>query len=719
MKKRRSLLALLGLVIAGLQFAGCRIDRLPPPSPAMEEALQELSGEADAPPRTIPQLREDYRATLDYLIPRIAAKKASERFEPQITLQDVASHAGRPGAEEERMELCAAMIGRLSRETPQPTRVWIVRQLGRVGKAESVPALKQLLRDEDPQLREVARRALENNPAPSASDALRAELKRPGETRWRIGLINALAQRRDTVSVPLFADQLDDSDKSVGAAAAAGLAAIANNEAAEALWAAYESEKGMARSLLAMGRTMASRGERKAAAETFRKLYRSEEAVSVRAAALVGLAACDSDYVSDLALEAMRSEESALQSAAIESARAVLNPKLIRSMAETLSETGPEIQVQTLGLLADRGNSASLPDVIEMLDSSDEPVRVAAAIVVGRIGRPESVDALLEVLTEREGSERKAAEQALAETSGQGVRERLVRRAASGKSETRAAAIKSLASRNDTDALPSLMDYALEDDDAVSRAAFKSLERMAGDDEIPALAKMLVKAKDEDVRQGLEKALKSACGRCEASDAAADLLLPFLKSKNVKSRRALLSALSALGGRTAMEAVVEALSDPNADIRGAAIRSLSDWPDFEAVDDLLVIASDTETNLTHHALAVGGMTRLVRECDEEPVDRRLEAAQAVLRIARRSQEKKKALAALGTVPDAASAETVVALMKEPELRDEAARAALALGKELKDSDPDTVRELAKAVRRLKVSKDMKRQADEMLKKPRK
>jgi len=142
--------------------------------------------------------------TVNDLIPRLAAAKVEDRYSAQMELQHLAANAARPGAEAERAELTKILAAKATdAAVPQPARVWIVRQLDYFGAAESVGALTTLLKDPDAELKECARRALEKNPAPTATDSLRAALAQGGDTSWRIGLIQSLGEKGDTASVSL------------------------------------------------------------------------------------------------------------------------------------------------------------------------------------------------------------------------------------------------------------------------------------------------------------------------------------------------------------------------------------------------------------------------------------------------------------------------------------------------------------------------------------
>jgi HEAT repeat protein len=166
--------------------------------------------------------------TVSDLIPKLAAAKVEDRYASQMELQALALKAGRPGAESERSELAKVLAAKAADATvPQPARVWIVRQLEYIGARESVATLTTLLSDPDPELKECARRALEKNAAPTASDSLRTALKRPGDTSWQIGLIQSLGERHDTGAVDLLKPFLQTKETAAATASARSAAAVA------------------------------------------------------------------------------------------------------------------------------------------------------------------------------------------------------------------------------------------------------------------------------------------------------------------------------------------------------------------------------------------------------------------------------------------------------------------------------------------------------------
>jgi HEAT repeat protein len=232
--------------------------------------------------------------TLDELLPAMGAEKIPDRHGAQRQWQDICFQAGAPGNEATRAEACQAMIENIGPETAPPARVWLLKQLERIGRGECVEAVAAAMDDKDPHVRDGARRALANNPSPEANAKLLAKLPGAKDSRFKVGLINALGYRADPAGVAAVAKELTNSDQAVAAAAARTLGKIANVEAAKALAAARTKAKGDVRfritdSYLLCADSLLKQGKRAEASVIYTALNKPEESQSVRLAAVQGL----------------------------------------------------------------------------------------------------------------------------------------------------------------------------------------------------------------------------------------------------------------------------------------------------------------------------------------------------------------------------------------------------------------------------------------------
>ena len=358
--------------------------------------------------------------TVNDLLPRLAAAKVEDRYSAQMELQRLALNAARPGAEAERAELAGILAAKaVDSAVPQPARVWVVRQLEYIGAAESVAALTTLLNGQDAELKECARRALEKNPAPAATESLRVALKQGGETSWTIGLIQSLGERRDTAAVELIRPHLGNKETALAASFALGK--IADPQAVAALWEAYDAgAAGAADGLVAAGNRLLSAGDKAAASDLFRQLYlagtpqsgaaaqaatRPVAPIRVRAAALIGCAGAGSQSAGQFIQDALHQQAPELQLAAV-TAAAVAYGKggVSAALAPLLPKLPAAAKVYVLRVL----DASDEKQVIAAAGDPEERVQAAALQRLGQIGSAASIPVLFKAATAGPSTTQKA-----------------------------------------------------------------------------------------------------------------------------------------------------------------------------------------------------------------------------------------------------------------------------------------------------------------------
>ena len=241
---------------------------------------------------------------VERLVREMSSDDAGARGRANDALQNLCLRAGRPGAESERAAVSQAMAMKLGQSTPKPARLWLLRQLGHIGRAECVGVLTKVLADSDQHVREAACRALEVNPAPQAGAAIRKALGGATDPKWILAITNSLGAHGDEKSAGAVAKLLGNSDTAVASAAAAALGKIGGIEAAEALAGALKKASGGFRravtdSYLLCAEKSLAEGYKSDASKIYKKLYNPRETETVRLAAMQGLAAVKTSKVSE------------------------------------------------------------------------------------------------------------------------------------------------------------------------------------------------------------------------------------------------------------------------------------------------------------------------------------------------------------------------------------------------------------------------------------
>lgn len=120
-------------------------------------------------------------------------------------------------------EIEEGLIETLHPDTPLPAKEFACRKLALIGTARCVPALAAML--PDPEQADRALFALQAIPDAAAGGALRDALPSAAGVP-RIGIVNALGERRDNEAVPALLALAKDADATLSGAVASALRKI-------------------------------------------------------------------------------------------------------------------------------------------------------------------------------------------------------------------------------------------------------------------------------------------------------------------------------------------------------------------------------------------------------------------------------------------------------------------------------------------------------------
>ncbi len=148
-------------------------------------------------------------------------------------------------------------------------------------------------------------------------------------------------------------------------------------------------------------------------------------------------------------------------------------------------------------------------------------------------------------------------------------------------------------------------------------------------------------------------------------------------------------------------------------MKDAAVRALADWPDASVAADLLEVAKGTD-NLAHHVLALRGCLRVLGLPGERTAEARLALLADAMKAARRPEEKKEVLGAMGNVPSPEALKAVEPFLADEALKAEAAIAAIKIAGSLIGSQPDAAKAALKKLLDAAPNDDVKKQAQAAL-----
>lgn len=575
-----------------------------------------------------------------------------------------------------------ALIQVLKSDAPAVEKAITCKNLAIYGSADAVPALAPLLADE--QLSSWARIALEAIPGPAADDALRQAL---GKTQGRllIGVINSIGARRDAEAVDGLAEKLAQQNVEVASAAAYALGRIGGDPAARVLEKSLATAPAAVRPAVAEGCVLC--------AEHYRVTGKTAEATrifdAVRKASVPKQRILEATRGAILArqsaglpllLEQLRSTDPELFGIGLRTARELPGGDVTKALAAELSKCPAERQAPLLLALADRRDPAVLPAVRDLARTGPAKLRTVAVGVLDRQDDVASLPLFLQSAIDNDAGLAQAAKIALGRLEGESVNPDLLARLPQATGKTRQVLIELAGRRQLSEALPAIVHSTGDPDPGIRRAAVEAVGALGTEAQLADLVPLLQKASDAKDRGDLEKALRAICSR--SGKRCVPNILPLTKSQEPTHRVTGLQLMAAVGGADALAAVKAAINDPVESVQDEAVRALSawpsNWPDDEGVAEPLLALAKSGRKNAHQIQGVRGYLAAIQEDEKLAPATKVARVRELVAFMKRPEEKRLAIALLGTLPTADTLNLLTSFAAEPETTEEACLAIVTL-----------------------------------------
>jgi HEAT repeat protein len=259
-----------------------------------------------------------------------------------------------------------------------------------------------------------------------------------------------------------------------------------------------------------------------------------------------------------------------------------------------------------------------------------------------------------------------------------------------------------------------LLLLATDENEDISAAAFSALANFVDSVDITTVIDLISKAKSEKGRKSGVTTLRSMLTKALDKNSAAKIVIEKMEKSDPQIKLSLLGTLDALSGSAALKTVVEASKSSDETTRDIGIRTLSKWPDYEAVKILLDIASKPETSLTHYVLATRGVLQLIQTSETVPLEEMTLDCINAFDNARRNEERRLAISTMALLPVTQVADKLLELVKDDNFKEEAGLATVQLASAMLKTDKQAARNLAQKIREMNLSEYINHGAERVI-----
>ncbi len=608
--------------------------------------------------------------------------------------------------QESPAEIQRKLIGVLQSDAPPAEKAITCKQLVVWGTKDAVPSLKPLLAD--PALTSWARTALEAIPDPAASEALREAMGKL-QGRILIGVINSLGVLQDAKAVDGLVAKLNDSDAGVVAAAAAALGKIGGETAARSLLQALDRAPASARpevaeSCIVCADNMLARGQDQAAIGLYDAVRKASVPKNKYLEATRGAILARKAGGVPMLVELLRSSDKGLFGLGLRVARELAVPEATKALSAELERANPDRQALLVLALADRNDPGIIPAMSNIARNGSRQAKLVALSALERVGNAACVPVLLEAATGDDAELARTAKGALIRLPDKEVDKDIITRLATAAGKTRQTLIELAGQRQIIEALPAIVRSAANPDAGVRSAAVGTIGAIGDEQQAGSLVQLLQRTGNPEERGDIEKALLAISSRRGAS--CLQYFLPLAKSSDAALRKIALHALASIGGSTALGAVKSAIDDPDETVQDEAVRTLStwasNWPDDTGVAEPLLALAKSSKKMAYQVQGLRGYLQYLQEDKKLSESEKTAKVNEVLPLINRPEEKRLAIAVLGTIPAGGALEMLVTIAADQAIAEEAYLAVVTLAS--KNDLKDATKELRQRSLQLVVDK---------------
>ncbi|WP_291909357.1 family 16 glycoside hydrolase [Chitinophaga sp. CB10] len=523
----------------------------------------------------------------------LSAPGKGDNTKMEYALAGYAFYVTAPGQESNRAAAVKAYSQAAAKAANPEVKAFLISQLQTLAGNPSVATLTPYLADE--RLCDPAARALVKINTPESTQALLNALATATGTR-QITLVQALGDANATAANAAIMKLAGTGNGDLAKVANYALSRIADPAAAATLKAnaakagyGYDRTNATASYLT----YLAALDDKKLATSLATALLPVTKGVpqeNAYVAALNIIAANDGAKALSTWLAAANDTRPRVKDAAwklIGAHSAALTPAQQAMVLKQFRTADNATKAAAIRIFADNKTSFALDAVTELFQSQDAPVKTAAIDAAGRIGGTKSLPLLIKTFNSTDPATVEAVQNALLIMPGGEVATAVANAFPSLPPAAKSAAITVLATRKASAHAQLITDAAAGADANLRIAAYKALPDIADKQSIPVLVTLLNSATNSLETTAAQKALTGAA-------ISPDQAKQFMQAAPAAAKSRYLGVLAGIGTKDALQAVVDAFNNGDANTKDAAIRALADWSNADAALPLLNIARNKD-----------------------------------------------------------------------------------------------------------------------------
>jgi len=281
--------------------------------------------------------------------------------------------------------------------------------------------------------------------------------------------------------------------------------------------------------------------------------------------------------------------------------------------------------------------------------------------------------------------EKEALNRTLGRMNAEGVDDRILELLPDAEPQVKEVLVNAISDRQ-MEAVDVLIETASDDNPHVRVAALKALGQLGKPDKMDTFIDLLVKARNNAERREAERMLVAVANRIPEEEQRGDAVIEALsEAEDLQARSSLMLVAGRIGDNDALPIMRQALESEDAELKRAAILSLSEWPTPEPLEDLLTVAQSADQS-SHRVLALRGYLQLLTLESERNKPETVKLYKTALDLATEIGEKRMALSGLGKVHCLGALLLADDYLDDPELKGEAEIAVMENAFFTRDSD---------------------------------